>query len=216
MAAGSLLALSSLLWSYERRLASLEQAVQDGALAERSAEPPRPQHLRDRRPGSRRGAPHDPPGVRGKIVRPEGSPGVAPAPELDRGMEEQVRGVIREERREIEEEQREQFRSMFTERVESRMNRFAEEFDVPQEQLEELTTALITEVDASMKLRSESRSGDKSIAEVREAIRGLRDQTSSQAKELLTDAQFEAFQDGRGGPGGGGARWMGGGPRGPR
>ena len=127
-------------------------------------------------------------------------------------MEEQVRGVIREERLEIEEEQREQFRAMFTERVESRMNRFAEEFDVPQAQREELTNALLSELDASMQLRNEARGGDKSIDEVREAIRGLRDQTSARAQELLTETQFDAFEDGRRGRGGGGGPpWAGGG-----
>jgi hypothetical protein len=212
MAVGGGIVLVSVLLSYERRLAVLEQALDDGARAERSTEPQRARDMRRGGRGAMRGAPLDPPGVRGSVVSPSGPPRGAGHPELDRGMEEQVRGVIREERLEIEEEQREQFRAMFTERVESRMNRFAEEFDVPQAQREELTNALLSELDASMQLRNEARGGDKSIDEVREAIRGLRDQTSARAQELLTETQFDAFEDGRRGRGGGGGPpWAGGG-----
>ncbi|MGB1699527.1 MAG: hypothetical protein ACPHRO_06230, partial [Nannocystaceae bacterium] len=217
-AAGAIVGLVSALWSYDKRLQKLEEAVEEGMLVDRgvASERPGPRARRDARPpGERRRE------LGGKLrMRPrvssEGDRG--PSLEMDEDLAQQVRGVVREERQELESEQREQFRAMFTERTEARMNRFAEEFQVSNEHREALTNALINEIDASMELRRDARRGERSIDEVREEIRALRDQTSSQAKELLNETQYEAFQAGRRGPGGGGGppwRGRGGGGFGP-
>ena len=210
-AVGTVFALTSLLWNYDQRLETLEQAVREGVLAERMPDANRSRGRRGARAGPSQGMP---PGIGGAPLGfrdKRGSIGRTVDSELEPEVAEQMRGVIREERHELEQEQRGQYRAMFTERVESRMNRFAEEFDLPDGQREVLTNALISEIDTSMQLRSEVRSGEKSMNEVREAIRELRGQTSSQAQELLTEGQFDAFQEERRGPGpgGGGGRWRG-------
>lgn len=126
-------------------------------------------------------------------------------------MRDEVRALVREERAREAQERQDQFRTMFTERIDSRMEEFARDFGVSDEHRDELAGLLLAEVERSFELRDQARAGERTRAEVREAIQATRAETSTRAGELLTEDQLEAFEGvhqrrGRG-------RW-GGGPQG--
>lgn len=126
-------------------------------------------------------------------------------------MRDEVRALVREERAREAQERQEQFRTMFTERIDSRMEEFATDFGVSDEHRDELAGLLLSEVERSFELRDQVRAGERTRAEVREEIQATRAETSTRAGELLSEEQLEAFEGlhqrrGRG-------RW-GGGPQG--
>lgn len=205
--ASGMAGMGFMTYQMERRVTQLEALVEAGAGRPATARAGRPGRARDLDPSGMEARASPP---RGPMVRPRRplAGGGPPPDELDPGLEAQVRGVIQEEREASEQQQRAQFRAMFTERMNARLDTFATDFDVPAQTRDALGELLTAEIDRSMELRNQIRSGERPFSEVRDELQALREETSTRAGEMLDEAQLEAFESfhrRRGRPPGGGA-----------
>jgi hypothetical protein len=141
-----------------------------------------------------------------------GAGGDDPILELeDPAVAESVREIVAEER----EREREQEMERRRERAQERMNEALEELvaqaNVNADQREKIGTLWNDERDQMFSLFAEARSGDRDFRDIREEARQLRRNTDEQAKAMLSDEQYQVYEELRPrGPGRGGR-----GPRGP-
>ncbi|MCA9652228.1 MAG: hypothetical protein KC501_20100, partial [Myxococcales bacterium] len=158
--------------------------------------------------------------MRGKVAM--GGSGSSPTTIADDPvLEEEVRGIFEEERERERETERELRRERFEEMRTAALDELVKVAGLSEDQRGTIDELWTSEADRMMPLMEAARSGDKSFPEARDEARAIRQETDDAVRAMLSESQFESYEElrprgpgGRGGGGGGGRGgrgWGGGG-----
>ena len=149
-------------------------------------------------------------------------PGEAPSEEAVSAIREQVdalmvgevleteegrarlKELMKETRSQERQERMERWQENRKEEAREEVARFAEEHDLSNQQAQDVTRMMDTEMAAMSELFRTAREGDRSHREIRTEVRQIRDSTDLQVQDMLNEDQFvgyQAMRDEMGGPG---------------
>lgn len=158
--------------------------------------------------------------VRGKVAM-AGSRSDLDSLADDPVLQEEVRGIVEEERERERDRQMELRRERFEELRIATLDELSQVASLTEEQRSTIDDLWTTEADKLLPLMSAVRAGEKGFMEVRDEARTIRQASDEAARAMLTDEQYQAYEElrprgpGRGGPGRGGGRGPDRGPGGP-
>jgi hypothetical protein len=119
-------------------------------------------------------------------------------------LEGEVRGIYEQEREREREQQQEIRRERAEEMRIASLDELVQAASLNDEQRESIDGLWTTESDKMLPLFESMRGGDRSFTDIREQVRTIRKETDDAARALLSDAQFESYEElrPRGGRGG--------------
>lgn len=106
----------------------------------------------------------------------------------------QLHQIVRKVQEEVWQERRQRWDAMRAERSRARVKSLAKEAGLSANQEQQLNTLLDDERTQRRALRRSIRGGQLPWAQVREQMRSLRQATDQKAKDLLSSAQYEAYE----------------------
>lgn len=125
-------------------------------------------------------------------------------------LEQEVRGIVEEEREREREREMERRRDRFEELRTETLDELVKVAGLSDDQRTTIDELWSSEADRMLPLMMAARSGDKGFGEVREEARTIRQETDDAVRAMLSDEQFESYEElrprgpgGRGGPRGG-------------
>lgn len=140
----------------------------------------------------------------------------------DPEVADSVREIVAEEREREREQEMERRRTRAQERMNEALDELVAEANISSDQREKIAALWTEERDHMSSLFAQARGGDRDFREVREQARQMRKSVDEQAKAVLSDEQYAAYEQlrprgrgGRGPDGGGGPRGRPGPPGGP-
>lgn len=161
--------------------------------------------------------------IRGKVAMGGRSDDDGESPTFaaeDPVLEDAVRDIYEEEREREREEERERRSERFEEFRKAALDDLVQVAGLDNTQREGVENLWSSEAERMLPLIDAMRSGDRGFAEVRDEIRGLREETDNAAKAMLSDSQYESYLESRprgpGGPRGRRGRGSDNNPRPPR
>jgi hypothetical protein len=108
-------------------------------------------------------------------------------------LREKLRAVVQEQQQSLEQAEREERRERWIARNEARLLELGAQVGLSTEQREQLSSILLVTRDQVMDVRQSAQTPEQ-IAAAREKIRGLREQSETQIRELLSTQQYEAYK----------------------
>ena len=111
------------------------------------------------------------------------------------GFEGAVREIIESDRKEERELQQERRRDGMRAMIDDTVKQLAEEGGLDDEQRQSVAGLWQTEADTLLPLFMAARNGDRSFPEVRAEAKKVREETDAAAKSLLTEDQFETYEE---------------------
>jgi hypothetical protein len=151
----------------------------------------------------------------------EGPEGILGDPQGDPEFQDSVRDIVADEREREREAEMDRRRERFQQRSEELLDDLVAQANISGQQREKISTLWTEERDQMFSMFMEARDGERDFGDVRKAARSTRESTDEQAKNLLSDEQYEVYSEmrprgpgGWGGRGGGRGQGRGGPPRG--
>jgi len=133
----------------------------------------------------------------------------------DPELEEEVRGIYEQEREREREREMEVRRDRVEEIHGAALDELVEVASLDEEERQGIDGLWSTELDRMLPLFAAMRSGDRGVMEIREELQAIRKETDDAARALLSDDEFESYEELRPqGPRGGRPRGRSGPPRG--